>query len=30
MEGAGHGFKGQDEEKAEQAMIAFFDKHLKK
>jgi acetyl esterase/lipase len=29
MEGAGHGFKGQDQEKAEQAMIAFFDKHLK-
>ena len=30
IEGAGHGFKGQDEEKAEQAMIAFFDKRLKK
>ena len=30
IEGAGHGFKGADEEKAEQAMIAFFDKHLKK
>ena len=29
IEGAGHGFKGPDEEKAEQAMIAFFDKHLK-
>ncbi len=29
IEGAGHGFRGQDEEKAEQAMIAFFDKHLK-
>jgi acetyl esterase/lipase len=30
IEGAGHGFKGQDAEKAEQAMVAFFDKHLKK
>ena len=30
LEGAGHGFKGADAEKAEQAMIAFFDKHLKK
>jgi acetyl esterase/lipase len=29
MEGAGHGFKGEVEEKAEQAMIEFFDKHLK-
>lgn len=29
LEGAGHGFKGADAEKAEQAMIAFFDKHLK-
>lgn len=30
LEGAGHGFKGADAEKAEQAMLAFFDKHLKK
>ena len=30
MEGAGHGFKGEDEEKAEAAMLAFFDAHLKK
>jgi acetyl esterase/lipase len=30
LEGAGHGFKGDDAAKAEQAMIAFFDKHLKK
>lgn len=29
MEGAGHGFKGDDAVKAEQALIAFFDKHLK-
>ncbi len=29
LEGAGHGFKGEDAEKAEKAMIAFFDKHLK-
>ncbi len=29
LEGAGHGFKGADAEKAEQAMLAFFDKHLK-
>lgn len=29
LEGAGHGFKGADAEKAEAAMIAFFDKHLK-
>jgi len=29
MQGAGHGFKGADEDKAEDAMIAFFDKHLK-
>ena len=25
-----HGFKGDVEEKAEEAMIGFFDKHLKK
>lgn len=30
MEGAGHGFKGPDEEQAESAMLSFFDKHLKK
>ena len=29
LEGAGHGFKGADAEKADQAMLAFFDKHLK-
>jgi acetyl esterase/lipase len=30
MEGAGHGFRGADAEKAEKAMLAFFAKHLKK
>jgi acetyl esterase/lipase len=29
MQGAGHGFKGDDAAKAEQALFAFFDKHLK-
>lgn len=29
FEGAGHGFKGADVEKAEKAFIAFFEKHLK-
>ncbi len=29
LEGAGHGFKGADAEKADQAMVAFFEKHLK-
>ena len=29
LEGAGHGFKGADQEKAEAAMFAFFDRHLK-
>ncbi len=29
LEGAGHGFKGADAEKAEAAMLAFFKKHLK-
>ncbi len=29
MEGAGHGFQGKDAEKADEAMMAFFDKHLK-
>lgn len=28
LEGAGHGFKGADLEKAEAAMFAFFDRHL--
>jgi acetyl esterase/lipase len=28
MKGAGHGFKGKDAEKAEQAMLAFFAMHL--
>jgi acetyl esterase/lipase len=30
MVGAGHGFKDADEEKAEVAMLEFFDEHLKK
>lgn len=30
LPGAGHGFKGKDAEAAEQALFAFFDKHLKK
>jgi dipeptidyl aminopeptidase/acylaminoacyl peptidase len=30
LEGAGHGFKGKDLETAEAALVAFFDKHLKK
>jgi dipeptidyl aminopeptidase/acylaminoacyl peptidase len=30
LDGAGHGFKGADAEKAEKAMLAFFDKHIKK
>jgi acetyl esterase/lipase len=30
LEGAGHGFKGADAERAEKAMLEFFDKHLKK
>jgi acetyl esterase/lipase len=30
LPGAGHGFKGKDAETAEKALIAFFDKHLKK
>ena len=30
LEGAGHGFNGPDAETAEQAMIAFFAKHLRK
>jgi acetyl esterase/lipase len=29
MEGAGHGFKGADAEKAEKAMFDFFDAHMK-
>ena len=30
LQGAGHGFKGKDAETAEAALVAFFDKHLKK
>jgi acetyl esterase/lipase len=30
LKGAGHGFKGQDADAADKAMLAFFDKHLKK
>lgn len=30
LQGAGHGFKGEDAEKAEKAMLDFFDRHLKK
>jgi acetyl esterase/lipase len=30
MEGAGHGFKGEAAEKADAAMLAFFNAHLKK
>jgi dipeptidyl aminopeptidase/acylaminoacyl peptidase len=29
LEGAGHGFKGADAEKADKALLEFFDKHLK-
>jgi acetyl esterase/lipase len=29
LEGAGHGFRGADAEKADKAMFEFFDKHLK-
>ncbi len=29
VQGAGHGFKGEDAEKARNALIAFFEKHLK-
>ena len=29
LEGAGHGFKGADAARAETAMLAFFDRHLK-
>lgn len=29
LEGAGHGFKGDDAVKAERALLAYFDKHLK-
>src|SRR5207249_2774149 len=29
LEGAGHGFKGADADKAQQALIEFFAKHLK-
>jgi acetyl esterase/lipase len=30
LEGAGHGFAGEDARKADEAMFAFFDSHLKK
>ena len=30
LEGAGHGFKGADAAKADEAMLAFFAKNLKK
>lgn len=30
LQGAGHGFKGKDAETAEAALVAFFDKHLKR
>jgi acetyl esterase/lipase len=30
LQGAGHGFKGEDAAKAEKAMLDFFDRHLKK
>jgi len=30
LEGAGHGFKGDDARRADEAMFAFFDRHLKK
>ncbi len=30
LEGAGHGFKDKDARTAEKAMVAFFDRHLKK
>jgi hypothetical protein len=30
VEGAGHGFKGADAEKAEKALITYFDQQLKK
>lgn len=30
LEGAGHGFKGDDAKRAQEAMFAFFDKHLKR
>jgi acetyl esterase/lipase len=30
MEGAGHGFGGEDARRADEAMFAFFDRHLKK
>jgi dipeptidyl aminopeptidase/acylaminoacyl peptidase len=30
LEGAGHGFKGDDAKRADEAMFTFFDKHLRK
>ena len=29
LDGAGHGFKGANAQRAQEAMFAFFDKHLK-
>ncbi len=29
LEGAGHGFKGADADKADKALLTFFDGHLK-
>jgi dipeptidyl aminopeptidase/acylaminoacyl peptidase len=30
LDGAGHGFRGEDAKRADEAMFAFFDRHLKK
>ena len=30
LDGAGHGFQGEDAKRADEAMFAFFDRHLKK
>ena len=30
MKGAGHGFEGEDYDRADAAMVKFFDEHLKK
>jgi dipeptidyl aminopeptidase/acylaminoacyl peptidase len=30
LDGAGHGFKGEDRDRADKAAMEFFDKHLKK
>jgi hypothetical protein len=29
LEGAGHGFQGEDAQRADAAMFDFFDRHLK-